>query len=73
MFKVRLSPFKKIVFVYLILKALLVFEIFLFLSWRFGYAEKRLDKKARVNFKIYDVTDWTANNYITHIADYLKK
>ena len=24
----------------------------------FGYVEKRLDKKATVNFKIYDVTNW---------------
>ena len=29
--------------------------------------------KAKVNFKIYDVTDWTTNNYNTHIAQYLKK
>ena len=26
-----------------------------------------------VSFKIYDVTDWTTNNYNTHIAQYLKK
>ena len=26
-----------------------------------------------VNFKIYDVTDWTTNIYNTHIAQYLKK
>ena len=26
-----------------------------------------------VNFKIYDVTDWAANNYNTHIAQYFKK
>ena len=32
-----------------------------------------LDKKAMVNFKIYYVTDWTTNNYNTHIAQYLKK
>ena len=24
---------------------------------------KRLDKKAKVYFKYYDVTDWTTNNY----------
>ena len=39
------------------LKALFVLEIFSFLSWLFGYAEKQLDKKAKFNFKIYDVTD----------------
>ena len=29
---------------------------FKFLSWLFGHVEKRLDKKDKVNFKIYDVT-----------------
>ena len=38
-----------------------------------GYIEKRLDKKAMVNFKIHEVTDWTRNNYNTHITQYLKK
>ena len=28
-----------------------------------GYVEKRLDKKPRVIFKIYDVRNWTINNY----------
>ena len=28
----------------------------------------KLIKKAKVNFKIYDITDWEANNYNTHIA-----
>ena len=26
-----------------------------------------------VKFKIYDVTDWTASNYNTHISQYLRK
>ena len=34
---------------------------------------KRLDKKAKVNFKIYNVANWITNNYNTHIARYLKK
>ena len=34
---------------------------------------KRLDKKAKANFKIYDVTDWTRNNYNRYIAQCLKK
>ena len=43
-------------------------------NWRlFGYVEKRLDKKARVNFKMYDVTCWTTNNYNIYIAQYMKK
>ena len=55
------------------LKALFVLEIHRFLFLLFGYVEKRLNKKAKVNFKIYDVTDWTRNNYNIHIAQYLKK
>ena len=58
---------------YFMLKALFVLEIFKFLSWRFGYAIKRLDKKANVSFKIYDVTDWIIDNYNTYIVQYLKK
>ena len=34
------------------LKALFVLEIFNFLSCLFGYVGKRLDKKAKVKFKI---------------------
>ena len=37
------------------------------------YVLKQLDKKAIVNFKIYEVTEWTTNNCNTHIAQYLKK
>ena len=42
---------------YFFLKALFVLEIITFLSWRFGYVEKQLDKKAMAIFKIYDVTE----------------
>ena len=38
-----------------------------------GHVEKRLDKKALINFKIYDIKDWTTINYNTHITQYLKK
>ena len=58
---------------YFMLKSLFVLEMVTVLSCDFGYVEKWLDKKAMVNFKIYDVTDWTANNYNTHTAQYLKK
>ena len=58
---------------YVMLKALYSQKIFEFLSKLFGYVGKRLDKKAKVNFKIYYFTDWTTNNYNTHIAQYLKK
>ena len=50
---------------YLMLKALFVLEIFSFLSCLFGYGVKRLDKQAKVNLKIYVVTDWTADITIT--------
>ena len=40
----------------------------------FGYVEKQLsDKKAKVNFKFFDLADWTAINCNTHITQYLKK
>ena len=42
---------------YFMLKAFFVLEIFPFFSWLFGYVGKRIDKKAKHNFKIYDVTD----------------
>ena len=58
---------------YFILKALFVLEIFKCLFCLFGYVKKRLDKKSKVNFKIYHVTDCTTNRYSTYIAQYLKK
>ena len=39
----------------------------------FGNVEKRLDKKTKFNFKIYDVTDCATNNNNINIAKYLKK
>ena len=39
----------------------------------FGSVGKQLDKKAENIFKIYDVTDYEANNYNTHTAQYLQK
>ena len=55
------------------LKTSFVYEIFKFLSLVFGYVEKWLDKKAKVNFKIYHITDWTTNYCNAHIAQYLNK
>ena len=43
---------------YFMLKTYFILKIFTFLSWLFGHVGKRLDKKPKVNFKIYDVTDW---------------
>ena len=58
---------------YFTLKALSVLKIFKFCSELFGDVEKRFDKKAKVNFKLYDVTNWETSNYNMHIAQYLKK
>ena len=57
---------------YFMLTVLFVLEI-IFVSWIFGYVEKRLNKEAKVNLKIYDVIDWTTNNYNPYIVQYLKK
>ena len=32
----------------------------------------KIIKKARVNFKNYDIINWETNNYNTHIVQYLK-
>ena len=37
-----------------------------FCPYFLDHVGKRLDKKAEGYFKIYDVTDWTANNFNTH-------
>ena len=58
---------------YFILKVLFVLKIFTFFPDFFGYVEKRLDNKSKVNFKTYDVASWNTNNYNKHIVRYLKK
>ena len=58
---------------YVILKGLFVLEIFIFLSCLFGYVEKRFNEKVKANFKIYEVTDWTKNNYDTYASRLYKK
>ena len=56
--------------VYFTSKALFVLKMFKFLSWLFGQAAKRLDKKDKINFKFCDVTVWLTNNCNTLIAQY---
>ena len=58
---------------YFILKVLFVLKIFTIFPDFFGYVEKRLDNKSKVNFKTYDVASWNTNNYNKHIVRYLKK
>ena len=43
-----------------------------FLSRFFDSVEKQLNKKPKLDVKIYDVTGWTANNCNTHITQYRK-
>ena len=50
------------------MQKLFSFLRYLHLSSLFGYLKERLDQKAKVSFKIYDVTDCTTTNYNTHIA-----
>ena len=49
------------------LKAFSILRYLSFVTEIFDYVQKRLDKEAKVNFKIYDVTYWTTNNYNPHI------
>ena len=83
MLKVGLSPSKKIVLIcfiesplkmmknafYFVLKVLFVLEILKFLPWLFDCVEKRLDKKAQVNSKMYDATGYTTSNYNTCMSN----
>ena len=47
---------------YFISKALFVLKTFKLLSWSFGHAAKRLDKKDKINFRFCDVTVLLTNN-----------
>ena len=58
---------------YFMLKDLFVLNIFEFWSRIFGHIGKGFDKKAKVSFKIYDVTSWIKNRYNTHNFQYLMK
>ena len=57
---------------YFMLETLSILEILTFSSWPFGYVEKGLDNKTIVNFNIFDLKDWTTNNYNTHNTQYLQ-
>ena len=58
---------------YFMLEPLFVFRIYTFLSWLFDNVGEWLDTKAKVDFKIYDATDWEKNNGSTDITQYLMK
>ena len=42
------------------------------LSWSFVHLGKWLDKKLKINFKVYDVINLKRSNYNKHISRYLK-
>ena len=54
---------------YFMLKAPFVLYIPALTLW---LRRKRPDKKGMIDFKYYDITDWTTNNCNTHNAQYLK-
>ena len=57
-----------------ILKALFVFQIFMFFVLTFWLCKKKKTAREESYEKnVYDITNWTADNYNTHIAQYLKK
>ena len=58
---------------YFMLKALSDLNVFKYLSRLFSHVGQQLNKKAKANFKNYDVTDWQTNNYNTHIVQCPKK
>ena len=58
---------------YFMLMVLFVLMTFIFCPDFSGHVEKRFDKKAKVNFKIHNVTDRQTNSFNTYIAQYLKK
>ena len=55
---------------YFILKALFVLKMSKFLPWFFLHVWKRLDKKANVNFKIWDFTDCQISQEVKTIRQY---
>ena len=38
------------------------------LSWFFSHIGKQLNKKTKVSFKIYDITNWETNKYNNYIS-----
>ena len=52
---------------------LYVTMLFYFMLKSLFVLENRLNKKANVNFEIYDVTEWTPNNYNAHLTQYFGK
>ena len=59
---------------FILSKKLFLFLRFLNLSPDFfGRVVKQLKKKAKINFKMFDVINWETNSYNTYISQYLKR
>ena len=72
-FPVNFVKFLKHLWWLLLLEALSVLQLLKFLSRLFDDAAKKLDNKAKVNFKVYDIATWETNNCNSYIAQNLKK
>ena len=80
LFKVGLSPFKKVAFICFnenplkMMKNAFSFHVkSSFCPDVFDHVGKRLNRKTQVNFKIYDVKNWEVSIYNTYTAKYPKK
>ena len=61
------GPHPKIVgFIYLNENPLKIMSVSYFIWKAFSIIQKRLEEKAKVNFKIYDVTNWNIKSYNKH-------
>ena len=59
---------------YFELNAFFILKLFGFLNRLFFVnVGKQLEKKSKINFKIYEIKDWETNNCNTPIACYLKR
>ena len=54
-------------------KFLSVLKYLIFFPDVFCQVGKWLDKEVKINFKIFDVTNWETNHYNTHNTQYQKK
>ena len=58
--------------IFVLAETLFVLKTFNLLSCFLGLAGNRSDKKAKINFKIYDVINWETNSHNTCLANILK-
>ena len=71
--KLKLFKNDKNAFCFTLKKPISFLKYLIFCPKFFGHVEIRLDKKAKIIFKIYDAIKLEVNDYNTHIAEYLNK